>query len=850
MLITNDLTNDNKLDVIVIDSNNDQVLVLQGLGNGSFSLITKHSTGYKSDPSFVAIGDFNEDGQPDIVISNNNTNTIVILSSFATYPNGDETTYFTGDGSYPVRAALADINDDGHLDVLIGTSLYPTMGILFGIGDGTFRHVETFFVNTTSEISFDVADMNNDGYLDIVIDQYDVDLILIYFGLGNGSFVYGETIYFGNNLDATKIALGDFNNDQIMDIVFTTFSTNSVTLILRFDHATTPQIITYNTGNRSRPIFVVTSDINNDQSMDFLVAMYANSSISIYVNDGNGSFHDPIRIELNNQNPIFIALGDLNGDDRLDIVFVSSFSSTVGIVLANTDGSFTDVILYSTGRQAFPVAVTLGHFNNDALLDIAIVNEREGTIYILIGYGNGTFGESRTFLVGYTSSPIWITLTDLNHDKQDDILICNSNENFISVFLIHPEADFTKETTYRSAAGPHPSSIVMADFNDDNRLDVAVANSGNENFQILLDYDDSTFSNKIIYSSNVGSHPQYVIVADFNNDNHSDIAIANTWADNIHILQGHGDGTFDDPLIYSTGSGSAPHGISVGNFNDDAWIDMAVANKNTDTVHVFLAFDYPTFSKRTINVTDIDSSIRTLVVGDFNHDERCDIAVTDDETHTILIFLGHGDGTFKDQMSYFTGTRSAVASLKAVHVNHDDHLDLVFYDTMQDTIGVFIGDGNGSFSELRSFAIATNISGLIFVLGDFNNDGYLDAAITTIVISSVVIFLGDGNGSFGPEIVHVLPYDVFIAAIGVADFNNDAKLDVVIGNSNGNTFGILLGKGNGSLETPIVYSTGDNYGLDTLAVGDLNGDDKGAFKYYVINFRGGGGCPKITPMVS
>ena len=173
-------------------------------------------------------------------------------------------------------------------------------------------------------------------------------------------------------------------------------------------------------------------------------------------------------------------------------------------------------------------------------------------------------------------------------------------------------------------------------------------------------------------------------------------------------------------------------------------------------------------------------------------------------------------------MSYFTGTLSAPAFVKTVDINHDDHLDLIFYDTMQTTIGVYIGDGTGLFSELRSFF--TNTESLTFALGDFNNDGYLDAVLASFVIDRVVIYLGDGNGSFGPRIIQMISYDVFIAALEVADFNNDGKLDVVISDSNSNTFGILLGKGNGSLETPIVYSTGDSYGLNKLSVGDLNGD--------------------------
>ena len=130
---------------------------------------------------------------------------------------------------------------------------------------------------------------------------------------------------------------------------------------------------------------------------------------------------------------------------------------------------------------------------------------------------------------------------------------------------------------------------------------------------------------------------------------------------------------------------------------------MAVANKNTDTVYVFLGFNYPTFDKRTITVTDIDSILQYVAVGDFNHDDRCDIAVTDSKTPAILIFLGHGDGTFEDQMSYFTDTLSTPAFLNTVDIDHDDHLDLVFYDTMQATIGCISRQGKWIIFRTKVF---------------------------------------------------------------------------------------------------------------------------------------------------
>ena len=98
------------------------------------------------------------------------------------------------------------------------------------------------------------------------------------------------------------------------------------------------------------------------------------------------------------------------------------------------------------------------------------------------------------------------------------------------------------------------------------------------NVGILLGYGNGTFADIMTYSTGTGSMPTCVRVGDFNNDNISDIAVANYGTNNIVVLFGFGDGTFLLGTAYSTGIGSQPYALAIGDFNNDARLDIAVAN--------------------------------------------------------------------------------------------------------------------------------------------------------------------------------------------------------------------------------------------------------------------------------
>jgi hypothetical protein len=144
-----------------------------------------------------------------------------------------------------------------------------------------------------------------------------------------------------------------------------------------------------------------------------------------------------------------------------------------------------------------------------------------------------------------------------------------------------------------------------------------------------------------------GSRPSSIVIGDFNNDNHLDIAVANSGADNIGIFLGYGNISFQDQKIFSTGSNSTPFSIAAGNFNNDTFLDIIVANYQYDSVGVFLGCGNGSFRNQTTYSTDDEP--KSVAVGDFNNDTILDIVVANYGSNNLGVFLGHGDGTFAEQ---------------------------------------------------------------------------------------------------------------------------------------------------------------------------------------------------------
>jgi hypothetical protein len=228
-----------------------------------------------------------------------------------------------------------------------------------------------------------------------------------------------------------------------------------------------------------------------------------------------------------------VAVGDVNGDGRLDLAVANRGSfGNVGVLLGNGDGTFQDAQRFST-TATYPQSVAVGDVNADGLPDLAVANGGSfgaAAVSVLLGNGDGTFQDARTF-----------------------------------------------------PAGIYPRSVAVADVNGDGRLDLAVANQSSNNVSVLLGNGDGTFQDA--QSLPTGGYPTSVAVADVNGDGRLDLAVANGSA-TVSVLLGNGDGTFQDAVNYA--AGGYPWSVAFGDFDGDGWPDLATANYYSNNVSVLL----------------------------------------------------------------------------------------------------------------------------------------------------------------------------------------------------------------------------------------------------------------------
>jgi hypothetical protein len=145
---------------------------------------------------------------------------------------------------------------------------------------------------------------------------------------------------------------------------------------------------------------------------------------------------------------------------------------------------------------------------------------------------------------------------------------------------------FVSNTSYSTGNGSYSCAVAVGDFNNDGRLDIVVANSGTNNVGIFLSNGTGTFSNQITYSIDPDSQPYSVAVLDFDNDTRLDIAVANYGSNSMVILFGDGNGTFTNESTFNTGFDSHPFALVVGDVNNDNVTDVIATNDGYGNIDI------------------------------------------------------------------------------------------------------------------------------------------------------------------------------------------------------------------------------------------------------------------------
>jgi len=323
-------------------------------------------------------------------------------------------------GAGPVSVALADVNGDKNLDIVVANRLDKTVTVLMGAGDGTFRQPATFPL-AAAPVAIAVGDLNKDGRPDLAVLE---------------------------DCGAAKCT-----------------EPGSVEILLGAEAGTFRSLTTYSVG--FAPSSLAIGDINGDKKLDIVVAnrcgaeasCLAAGSGTVLLGDGTGKFAAGTTLSLGNS-PSSIALGSLTGSG-LDLVVSRFTDNTVAVLKGNGNGTFKAAVPYAVGNKPGPVVIS--DFNGDGKADVAVTNFTDATISVLYGRGDGTLQAAATVPTG--TGPVAMAAIGGTSGGRSGLATANANtgeDSSGTEFSMSPDFSGTTDfTAFTLASATDPSS-----FND------------------------------------------------------------------------------------------------------------------------------------------------------------------------------------------------------------------------------------------------------------------------------------------------------------------------------------------------------------------------------------------------
>lgn len=313
----------------------------------------------------LAAGDFDKDGNQDIVFSNGTTNLVSVRF-------GDGAGGFTGttdlaNPSWPWGIVVEDFNNDQNLDFSVVSNDSGLTQTWLGNGDGTFASPLTFNLGALWPTSFDAVDVNLDGNPDLLSVNFSANTIVIGYGNGSGGFSSQSAVPVGSGPSSATAA--DFNGDGFIDLASTNYFGNSLSIRLGSAGGSFTSVAAV--ASSGGPIMSRAADVNTDSFLDLVVIQRDSDTVSVLLGDGTGAFTAAASLPTTTT-PTYLVLGDLNNDGKTDIVTIPVNSNALGMFLGNGIGGFAQLSGIFTDTNS--VKGILTDFNNDGTLDTATSN--------------------------------------------------------------------------------------------------------------------------------------------------------------------------------------------------------------------------------------------------------------------------------------------------------------------------------------------------------------------------------------------------------------------------------------------------------------------------------------------
>jgi uncharacterized repeat protein (TIGR01451 family) len=832
------------------------------------------------------------------------------------------TTLNVGGVDAVTRMATGDFNSDGNTDLV--TASENVVAVLLGNGRGGFS-IATQYVPSEDLGGVAIGDFNRDGKLDVVTGQYGSGSLYISFGDGHGGFsrttqirlIAGYTCY---------MTVADFNRDGNLDIATADRDRTTVTMVLGTGLGTFSSPISFDSGSEY-PLDIATGDFNSDGKIDLAVAHASSSGpgTTVLFGDGAGGFSTPTTV-VSNFAGDSLAIADFNTDGKADLA-VCDGNRRVRVLLGNGMGGFAPdrVFLISDVVAIAAYKLSAADFNCDGILDLATANLFSNTASVLLGDGLGGFSSPILFNSGGTSASS-LALADFNNDGRCDLAVSNLRSTLgvllntcmaSPVTLISPNGYSFDVTGGGLGAGqlvqgvsnafdgvnrlqvggseyaPTSGSFTLADGNQTvllpavtmSRLtvsrEITVPNAGGQDFARTVDVFENTTTDAISTTvrivGNLGANGSLSVFATSDGD-----SIAEPTDEWIGLDDGEDGGGTPAIIQYIHGpAGLHPSSVVVTGDNVEWTYNLTVPGGATVRLAHFTLQD----STRTgvlaaanalvtergfggqatvflspaevqsmanfdvkppmVAATSPSAAAGKVIAGNhslqvvFNEPVVGADAITNYELRSLGLdgLPGSADDTVVPLTVNYRGS-TATLSFAALT---EGVYRLTIREAITDAAGRQLdgnGDGLAGGDLVRDFAVIPPATSSLFgsatvteaqgttvtsvAAGDFNGDGKADLALTNGDNYYVTTMVGNGAGGFSSS-TRGLTGGVNPGYVITSDFDADGNVD--LGTGNNGLVGLRFGTGKGTFVKGHSYLGAGSGTLPVFMVaGDFNGD--------------------------
>ncbi len=745
-----DLNGDGKPDLIVVNESDDTVSVLLNTtapGASTPTFGAQHTFATGAIPVSVTVTDVNGDGLPDLIVANNTDGTVSVLLNTTT-PGATTPTFATQHafttGSHPVLVTTADVNGDGKPDLIVANQNDNTVSVLLNTtvppaATPSFGTQHTFATGT-SPSWVTAADINGDGKPDLIVANLNSNTVSVLLnttapGAATPGFVAQQTFAVGNF--PLSVTAADVNGDGKPDLIAANGSDNTVSVLL---NTTVPGATTASFASQQAfavgpfPISVTAADVNGDGKPDLIVANpsldQSGNTVSVLLNTTAPGATIPSfatqQTFFTGAAPVDVTAADLNGDGKPDLIVANSNGTTVSVLLNTTPAptttfdtnSFATAQTFGTGNS--PAGSTAADVNGDGKPDLIVANESSNTVSVLLnttasGATTPSFGTQNTFTTG--TAPGFVTAADLNGDGKPDLIVANLSSSSVSVLLNTTATGATTPTFsgLQFATGDTPHSVVAADLNGDGKPDLIVANSGSNTVSVLFNTTAPgalTPSFAAQQTFTVGNNPNSVTAADVNGDGKLDVIAANGGAiDNtVSVLRNTttpGALTPSFATQQTFGTGSTPLYVTAADLNGDGKPDLIVANWRGNNISVLLNTSAPGATTLTFaahqDFGNFDAP-QAIAVADLDGDGRPDLIVANSGVSVLLNTTAPGATTPSFGAQHDFDPAGQALWVTAADLNGDGQTDLIAPDININKVAVLL---NALYTATASGSPAT-----------------------------------------------------------------------------------------------------------------------------------------------